>query len=360
MHKFSLNRLNLSLLVPGILIVLLSLSIFYSIDKFIFRQQSIFLVFSLVAYLFFLNIDYRVFAIQSKIIYALMIGLLLILFFIGIEARGAVRWIDIFGIRLQFSEIIKPFFIIFMAQFLSRDESRSFGKFIISFLLLAPIFILTLKQPDLGNALVYLFVLVFMLFSYGFPIRYFISTGTAALIPLPLVFNFLHDYQRQRLLTFMNPSADPFGASYNVVQSLISVGSGGIFGKGFGQATQSVLKFLPERHTDFIFATISESLGFLGASFLIGLYIYLLYKLYRMTLAVRDEFSRLTILGFFFLFLTHAFLNIGMNIGIVPIVGITLPFASYGGSSLLTCFIILGIASSIKFDNKRRGTLEIS
>lgn len=359
MHQFSLNRLNLAILIPGILIVLLSLSVFYSIDQTIFKQQLVFLFVSIFAYFIFLNIDYKVFAIHAKTVYFIMIGLLLILFFVGIEARGAVRWIDIFGVRLQFSEIIKPFFVIFMAQFLARDDKRNLGKFFASFLLLAPIFLLTLKQPDLGNALVYLFVLILMLFSYGFPIRYFLVSAVAVLIPLPIVINFLHDYQRQRILTFLNPSADPFGASYNVVQSLISVGSGGFFGKGYGQATQSGLKFLPERHTDFIFATISESLGFVGALVLISLYIFLLYQLYKISLNVRDEFSKLTILGFFFLFLTHAFLNIGMNIGIVPIVGITLPFASYGGSSLLTCFIILGIASSIKFDTKRHHTLEI-
>ncbi len=360
MHEFSLNRISLSLLLPAILIVLLSSSVFYSIDQTIFRQQLIFLGVSIIAYLFFLNIDYKFFALHSKAIYFVMIGLLLILFFIGIEARGAVRWIDIFGIRLQFSEIIKPFFVIFMAQFLTNHEDRGLPKFLTAFLLLAPIFLLTLKQPDLGNAMVYLIVLIFMLFSYGFPFRYFLSLAALVAIPLPFAIGFLHDYQRQRLLTFLNPSADPFGASYNVVQSLISVGSGGLFGKGFGQATQSILKFLPERHTDFIFATISESLGFVGSSVLISLYLFLLYKLWRISLDTRDEFSKIVILGFFFLFLTHAFLNIGMNVGIVPIVGITLPFASYGGSSLLTCFIILGIASSIKFDNRRRSTLEIS
>ncbi len=360
MHKFSLNRINLSLLLPGILIVLLTLSVFYTIEPAIFKQQLVFLIFSLLAYFVFLSIDYRFFARNVKAIYFVMVGLLLLLFIIGIEARGAVRWIDIFGIRLQFSEVIKPFFVIFIAEYLAKNEKRSFSKFFTSFLLLAPIFFLTLKQPDLGNAMIYLIVLLFMLFSYGFPFRYFAAIFVAAIIPFPLIWNILHDYQRQRLLTFFNPSADPFGASYNVVQSLISVGSGGFFGKGFGHSTQSTLNFLPEHHTDFIFATISESLGFVGSVVLIGLYIFLLYKLYRVALDVRDEFSRLTILGFYFLFLTHVFLNIGMNLGIVPIVGITLPFASYGGSSLLTCFIILAIASSIKFDSKRRGTLEIS
>ena len=289
-----------------------------------------------------------------------MIGLLLILFLTGIETRGAVRWVDLFGIRLQFSEIIKPFFVIFMAKYITSDENRSFGKFIRSFLLLTPIFFLTLKQPDLGNAMIYLVVVIFMLFASRFPLRYFLGAGIGIATLFPLIITLLHDYQRARLLTFLNPSSDPFGTSYNAVQSLISIGSGGLIGRGFGQATQSILKFLPEQHTDFIFATISESLGFVGVVFLLGLYVFLLYKIYRISQDTQDEFSRLVVLGFYFLMLTHVFLNVGMNIGIVPVVGVTLPFASYGGSSLLTSFIILGIISSIKFDAKRRGVLEIS
>lgn len=360
MHKFSLNRASFSILLPAVLIVIISLSVFFSIDIQIFKQQAIFLVVALLAYFIFLNIDYRMFGVFSKYIYFLMIASLLVLFLIGIEVRGAVRWIDIFGIRLQFSEIIKPFFIIFMAAFVTGDSKRTFGKFITCLLLLAPIFFLTLKQPDLGNAMIYLIVTLFILLSAGFPLRYFVSLGVLVLIPLPFIMNLLHDYQKARLMTFLNPTADPFGSSYNAMQSLISIGSGGFFGKGIGAATQSILKFLPEQHTDFIFATISESLGFLGALVLIALYVYLLSRIYKITLNVQDDFSKLVVLGFYFLLLTHIFLNIGMNIGLVPIVGITLPFASYGGSSLLTFFIILGIASSIKFDFKKPRALEIS
>ncbi len=360
MHKFSVNRLALSILLPGVLIVALSLSVFYSIDPSIARQQLFFLAASLLAYLIFLNIDYKIFGFYSKYLYFFMVASLLVLFLIGIEARGAVRWIDIFGIRFQFSEIIKPFFIIFVAQYITGNEDRSFGKFIKAFLLLAPIFFLTLKQPDLGNAMIYLIVLLFMLFSAGFPVRYFLTLFASAALPFPFILSLLHDYQKARLLTFLNPSADPFGTSYNAVQSLISIGSGGFFGKGFGQATQSILKFLPERHTDFIFATISESLGFFGAFILIALYVFLLYNIYRIAMNLSDEFSRIVLLGFYFLLLTHIFLNIGMNIGIIPIVGVTLPFASYGGSSLLTSFILLGIVSSIRFDNTRHHVLEIS
>ncbi len=359
MHNFSINRLNFSLLAPAILVVAIGLASFYSIDTQVFKQQLLFLVFSLFVYVFFLNVDYRIFAFFNKYMYFTMIAALLLLFVIGIEARGAVRWIDIFGVRLQFSEIIKPFFIIFIAQFLTRDNKKSFSKFVTALLLTLPIFLLTLKQPDLGNALIYLFTVGFMLFVYGFPWSYFLAVLVPVLVPLPILFNLLAPYQKDRLLTFVNPTRDPFGSSYNAVQSLISIGSGGFFGKGFGQATQSILKFLPERHTDFIFATISESLGFVGASFLIVLYGFLLVRIYKIAQDVSDEFTRMVLFGFYFLLLTHIFLNIGMNVGIVPIVGITLPFASYGGSSLLTSFIMLGIISSIKFDHSRHKSLEI-
>lgn len=354
-----MKRLEFPILLPAVLIVMFSLAAFYSIDFNIFRQQFVFLLVSLVGYFVFLNIDYKIFDFYAKYIYYLMIALLVLLFLIGTEARGAVRWIDIIGIRIQFSEIIKPFFVIYMASYLTSNDSRSFGKFLKAILLALPIFFLILKQPDLGNAMIYVLVSFFMLLLYGFPLRYFIGIGSIALVFLPLLFNMLASYQKQRILTFINPASDPLSSSYNVIQSLISIGSGGFMGKGFGEATQSILKFLPERHTDFIFATISENLGFLGSLALIGLYFYLLYRIYKLTNFVNDDFSNLILIGLYFLFLVHIFLNIGMNMGIVPIVGVTLPFASYGGSSLLTNFIILGIISSIKFDFSKKRHLEI-
>mgnify|MGYP001565068859 CR=1 FL=1 len=359
MHRFAITRVAFPILIPAILIVIISLAAFYSIDFNIFRQQSAFLVVALVGYFVFLNIDYKIFGFYSKYLYYLMIAALVLLFIIGTETRGAVRWIDIFGIRIQFSEIIKPFFVIFMASYLTSNDSRSFSKFLKAILLILPIFFLILKQPDLGNAMIYLFVSFFMLLFYGFPLRYFLGVGSVALVLLPFIFNTLAPYQKQRITTFINPATDPLSSSYNVVQSLISIGSGGFTGKGFGEATQSILKFLPEKHTDFIFATISENLGLLGGLLLIGLYFYLLRRVYDLTGFVNDEFSNLILIGLYFLLLVHIFLNIGMNIGIVPIVGVTLPFASYGGSSLLANFVILGIISSIKFDFSKSRSLEI-
>ncbi|KKQ96748.1 MAG: hypothetical protein A3C27_03810 [Candidatus Levybacteria bacterium RIFCSPHIGHO2_02_FULL_39_36] len=359
MHKFSLNRLDFPILLPAFLMVTIGLASFYSIDFLLFKQQLIFLFLSFIAYLIFLNIDYKLFRLFSKQLYFLMIFLLLTLFLLGIEARGAVRWIDLFGIRVQFSEIIKPFFIIFLAQYLTTNESRSLSKFLKALALMAPFFFLILRQPDLGNAMIYFFTTILMLLVFGFPFFYFIGLAFVLILPFPVFFTFLHDYQKERILTFIDPTRDPFGSSYNVIQSLISIGSGGWFGKGFGEATQSILKFLPERHTDFIFASISESIGFVGAIFLMGLFIFLLTRIYKISRNAHEVFPNLVLMGFYFLFMTHIFLNIGMNIGIVPIVGVTLPFVSYGGSSLLTSFIMLGIISSIKFDYKKSKPLEI-
>lgn len=359
MNKFAINRVDFSILLPALILVGISLATFYSIDPGLFRQQLVFLVFALFVYFIFLNLDHRLFGFFSKFLYIGMVLLLASIFIIGVEAKGSVRWIDIFGIRLQFSEIIKPFFIIVFAYFLTNDSSRVLGKYIKAFLLLAPIFFLTLFQPDLGNAAIYLFALSFMILMYGFPFLYYVVSLIFFLVPLPFLYNFLHDYQKKRILSFVNITSDPFGSSYNAIQALIAVGSGGIFGKGFGQATQSTLKFLPERHTDFIFATISESLGFIGGAFVIVLYGFLLFRIYKIAVRINTDFTRLIVFGYFFLFLIHVFLNIGMNIGLVPIVGITLPFVSYGGSSLLTNFIILGILSSILFEHKQDRAIDI-
>lgn len=348
------------LLIPALGLALISLSTLYSMDISLFRQQLVALAVSLFAYMLFLNIDYRLFKNFSKQIYIGMLLSLGLIFIIGIEAKGAVRWIDIFGVRIQFSEVLKPFFIIVLAHFLSRDENHSIGKFFTSLLLLFPIFFLVLRQPDLGNAIIYFLAALCMMLFYGFPFRYFLSLGSLVMVPMPIFLTLLKDYQRTRLFSFLNSTSDPFGSSYNAIQSLISVGSGGFFGKGFGQATQSILRFLPERHTDFIFATISESLGFVGGIVVLLLFIVLLIHIYRIAVNASDPFSYLVTTGMFFLLLIHVFLNIGMNLGILPIVGITLPLVSYGGSSLLTNFIILSILSVIRSEGKKNKVFEIS
>lgn len=360
LRSFSITRIDFSLLIPALLLVGVSLATLYSIDPLLFKQQLIALVVSLVVYLVFLNIDYKAFGYFAKPLYIGMLICLVLLFLIGIEAKGAVRWIDVLGVRIQFSEIFKPFFAIVIAKMLSSDESHSLKTFFTTLLVLFPVFFLVLRQPDLGNAIIYLLTVLAMMLVYGFPIRYFAAMGAAVLLPMPLFFSLLHDYQRTRILSFLNSTSDPFGSSYNAIQSLISIGSGGVFGKGFGQATQSILRFLPERHTDFIFATICESLGLVGGVVILILFTFLLYRIYKISLTTVDSFSHLVAIGMFFLILIHAFLNMGMNLGLLPIVGITLPLVSYGGSSLLTNFIILSILSNVKYEEKKTSIFEIS
>lgn len=359
MHKGPFSRISFSLLLPALLLVGLSLIAFYTINTTLFRQQTFALFVSFIVYFAFVNIDYRIFGFYSKYMYVVMIILLLVVFFIGIEARGSARWIEILGFRIQISEVIKPFFVIVIAEYLSNLKAKTYTAFLKVLLLLSPVFVLTLKQPDLGNAVIFLFAVVFMMLMSGFPLRYFFVSGIIALIPLPLFFNLLHDYQKARITSFLDVTSDPFGSSYNSIQALISIGSGGFWGKGFGNSTQSILEFLPEHHTDFIFATMLENLGFLGGAMILLLYFFLLYKTARILSITEDVFSNLMVSGFYFLLITHIFFNIGMNIGILPIVGITLPFLSYGGSSLITNFIILGLLSNIAFSFRKRDLLEI-
>jgi rod shape determining protein RodA len=353
MYKASRKYLNTTLLFPALLLVVFGLISFYILDIYFFKQQLIALGIALVAYFVLLHIDYRAIGYLSKYIYILGIIGLIIVFFVGIEARGSARWLEIFGFRLQVSEVFKPFFLIFIAQFLANSNSKSIVTYLKAIGLFIPVFLLVLKQPDLGNALVYASAFGFMLVMYGFRPLFFVISGLLLAIPLPLFYHTLHQYQKDRITAFLDITHDPYGISYNAIQALISIGSGGFLGKGFGNSTQTLLQFLPERHTDFIFATIAENLGFVGVTILITVYMYFLYRMYNLFQASKDTFTYLVVTAFFFLFLTHVFFNIGMNIALLPIVGITLPFVSYGGSSLLTNFIILGIISQVDKDDKQ-------
>lgn len=292
-------------------------------------------------------------------IYILSLALLIVVFIIGFESHGAVRWVDIFGISFQFSELCKPLLSLSMVAFLSLHEDRTIRSFLTVGLLLFPIMLLILLQPDLGNALIYGGVGVFVLLLYGYPYRWFIIAATPIVLSIPVLWERLHDYQRKRLLTFLNPSSDPTGASYNVIQAIIAVGSGGFLGRGLSSGTQSGLRFLPERQTDFIFASLSEALGFVGSFIVIVAFIFLIVRLYIIFKQTDELFGKLFVACAFSFLMIHFFVNIGMNVGIVPVVGVTLPFLSFGGSSMLTNFIFLGIVMSIERKNKRESVLEI-
>lgn len=351
--------IDVFILIPVVILILLSLSTLFSIDSAYFRSQLVFFIISIFAFIFFSQLNPNILKHYKVPIYVISIFLLLIILFLGIESRGSVRWLEVFGFRFQFSEIIKPFLALSLASFLSERNNYSITTYILSLAFLVPIALLIFLQPDLGNALIYVFVVSLTLFTFGFPIRYFIVSFVLWLITLPVFWLTLHDYQKQRLLVFINPAHDPLGKSYNAIQAVIAVGSGMIMGKGLGQGTQSVLKFLPENHTDFIFATISEEFGFIGSIIIIFCFAFLLYRVFQLYQGERDGFSQtFTIIAFFIIFV-HFFINIGMNIGLVPVVGVTLPFVSYGGASLLSNFILLGLLFAVNRTSTHRDVLEI-
>lgn len=359
MNRFSLHRIDFSLLIPAVLLVTISLSVLFSIDILFFRQQAVFLTVGIFLYFVFLSIDYRFFALYSKYIYSLIIIGFLIVLTVGTTVNGSKSWIDVFGMRIQVEEILKPFFIIVIAHFLAFSKLSLILKYPMVILTTIPIFFLIMRQPDTGTALMYLATFFGMLLMYGFPLYYYFISIICLILPMPIIYGILKPYQRERIVTLFNIASDPTGSSYNAIQSLISIGSGGLFGKGLGEGTQSVLRFLPERQTDFIFASISEGLGFLGGLSIICILFFLLFRIYKIARKQDDTYAYLIVIGVFFLLLTQTVTNIGMNMGIMPIIGVTLPFVSYGGSSLVTSFILLGIVSSIGYENKKLQTIEI-
>lgn len=354
MHRGFLSQIDLGLLVPVFALVIISLTTLFSISLQLFTAQLVYLLISIVIFLFVSHFNYTVLKHYALPFYIISIVFLTLILIVGIESRGAVRWFEIFGFRFQFSELAKPLLAVSLASFLADSRSRAAKTYFIAFALFVPIFILIFFQPDLGSALVYLGVLLLALFIYGLPGRIIAGGLILFLAALPLFWRFLHDYQKDRIFTFLYPTSDPLGSSYNAIQAQIAVGSGSFFGKGLGSGTQSILRFLPERHTDFIFATISENLGLIGSLIIVVAFAFLFYRLYSMFSASQDKFIKMfTLISFFFIFLQF-FINVSMNIGILPVVGITLPFVSYGGSSLLSNFIILGILSSYRLREREQ------
>jgi len=358
MTKRLFANLDLGILIPTILLVALSLTTLYSINTTFFKSQLIFLIFSLFVFLVFSNSNYKLLQYYTVPIYVVSIVFLIIILIIGFESRGAVRWIEVFGISIQASEILKPFLVFCVASYLA-SRTPTFKTFVSTTLLLFPVAFLIYIQPDLGSAFIYVATVLLSLFVFGFPLWWFSVGFGLFIMSIPIAWNFLHDYQRQRLLTFINPSADPLGISYNVIQSMIAVGSGMFFGKGLNESTQSGLRFLPERHTDFIFATLSEGLGFVGSTMVIICFIFLLYRIYVIFLQTEEHFCKILAVFTFSLFFVQFITNVGMNVGLLPVVGVTLPFVSYGGSSLLSNFILLGLLSSVYGDSKKDKVLSI-
>jgi len=328
-----------------------------SVAPTLFQSQLFFVIIGFVLFFIFTKIDFRLYKSFQWYIYFFIIIGLISTFLLGEEVRGSTRWIVIGNTNIQPSEIAKPFIIIFFSIFLAEKE-KNLKNLITAIVLIVPIIILVFKQPDLGNTIVYAVIFGGLLLSVKY---YMVIIGGLLILGIltPLSWHFLHDYQKQRIITFLNPGIDPQGAGYNAIQATIAVGSGGLFGKGLGHGTQSHLNFLPEHHTDFIFASFAEEFGFIGVIILIGLYTYLLFRILKIINNSDNKTASLIGIGVFSMLFIQIFINIGMNIGIVPITGITLPLLSYGGSSIITIMISLGIVESLVRSSKEDNTLRI-
>ena len=342
------------LIFPAVGVLLIGLLALGSMSPALLVSQLVFLGIGLLAFWFFSHFDYLNHQYLLKHYAVGGLVLLLLPFLFGIATRGAVRWIPLGSFTLQPSEIIKPFLILILAWFLSRSAPKllELKTGLIYLGLLAVPALLIFKQPDLGSALVVAAIWLVMLLMSKAPKTYLVILLLLAAVVSPLTWRFLADYQKQRLTSFIDPYADPKVSGYQLIQSVVAVGSGGFLGRGLGHGFQSQLNFLPERQTDFVFATIAEELGTLGAGTLLVLYALLLLRLLKIAKNTSDNFSFLIVIGVFALMTIQGMVNIGMNLGLMPITGVTLPLVSAGGSSLLTTLICLGLVYNISTKGK--------
>lgn len=332
------------LVFVGIIFFLLLYSVFAlrSIAPFLFPTYFFYIIFSIVIFFLFSRVTFNIFTLFSKQFYIVSIILLILPVIIGQITRGTIRWINLGPSTIQPSEIVRPFLFIFFSNFLAGKELK-INIFIKSLLLFLLPFTLILIQPSLGVAVLTAIGFLGIILASNFDKKYIVIGFISLVSIIPIVWSILAPYQKERVIIFLNPQSDPFGGGYNSLQSMIAVGSGKLLGRGLGKGVQTQLAFLPERHTDFIFASISEELGFLGSIILIIGLLLLLFKLASFINKTSDRSARAFISGLFLVLLVQTIVHIGMNMGLLPITGVTLPLVSAGGSSLIATMMCLGI-----------------
>ncbi len=332
----------------------------YSTDggDFLYHSKSHlirFLVFfSMMIVLSFINL--RFWHSTAYFFYLIVLALLLWASLHGVTASGSQRWINLHFINLQPSELMKIAIIVCFARFFHRTQISSIGNFkniILSFAILIMPIVLVITQPDLGTSILIGISGIIVLWLAGLNIKYFVTLGLGFIISFPFVISVLKPYQKLRILSFFNPDRDPLGAGYQIIQSKIAVGSGGLTGKGFLKGTQSYLEFLPEKHTDFIFTLFSEEHGFIGSVFLLFIYGILIFRITKIGSASRSYFGKLFCYGFGSAIFVYIAVNMSMVLGLLPIVGSPLPIMSYGGSSMLATMIGLSIVMSTKINHRQ-------
>ncbi len=344
-----LSELNLLIVVVVILIAMIGFALLYSVaggaaDPWAKRQVIRFVI-GMVGMVVIALVDIRVWMFLAYPFYFLSLMLLVIVSVMGQTGMGATRWIDLGFMNFQPSELMKIALVLALARYyhcLAGEETGQYKRLIMPVLMIAVPAVLVLLQPDLGTSLLIIAGGAAILFCGGVRIWLFVM-GLLAMIPVAFgAWKFMKPYQQNRVLTFLNPERDPLGAGYHSIQAKIAVGSGGLYGKGFVQGSQSQLNFLPEKHTDFIFTVLAEEFGLMGGVALLGLYIILLAYALIICMSVRSQFGRLLSIGMAVTFFLYMFINIAMNLGLVPVVGVPLPLVSYGGSAMLTLLVGIG------------------
>ena len=353
---------NLDYILLSSIILLSAISVFvmYSTDggQILYHTKSHFIklciFFPLMLVISFFNIKF--WHITSYLFYFIIVLLLAWASIDGIKVSGSQRWINLYFIVLQPSELMKISVILCLAKYYHRlkiDDINSFTNIVIALTIIIIPIILVISQPDLGTSILIASSGLIILWLGGLKIKYFFISFITFLISLPFIISFLKPYQKLRILTFLDPDRDPLGAGYQIIQSKIAIGSGGLTGKGFLKGTQSYLEFLPEKHTDFIFTLFSEEFGFFGSIGLLILYIVIISRIIRIGAISRSNFARLFCFGFAFAIFIYIVVNLSMVLGLLPIVGSPLPIMSYGGSSMLATMIGFGIVLSAKINHKQ-------
>lgn len=353
-------KLDLILTLSSLLLLSLGIAILSSVAPDLLPVQISAAVIGIILYLIISKIDFRIWTQFNRQIYILSIIFLVLPFIFGTAAGGARSWLQ-FGtlVSIQPSEIIRPFILIILAATLSNQSRTSIKNIILSIFLLTPPAAIIFLQPDLGLAITLLIGWLGIILSHGLTKKQVIAGLLLIGILLPVSWQILQPYQKNRVLTFINPDRDPLNTGYHVLQSQIAVGSGQIWGRGLGRGSQSHLRFLPERHTDFIFASMAEEFGLVGSIAIIFLYLVLFSRFISAITAPDTLLPKLIASGLLATTLFQVFVNIGMNLGILPITGVTLPLLSYGGSSIIATFITLGIINQILTTSRHQSDLHI-
>lgn len=336
------QRLDFALYISTVFLIILSIIILRSIAPSFFPLYFLFLLLGLFSLLIFSQIDFEILTIFKGHFYLFSILFLILPIFLGQITRGAIRWIPIGALTIQPSEIVRPFLLIFFANYLT-EKPLSFDRLLKALLLLFFPVLLILVQPSLGVAFLLVVGFLGVLIASNVNRKSLLIGFLALVLLVPFFWLILADYQKLRVISFLDPYKDPFGAGYNSIQSMISVGSGKLLGRGLGEGVQTQLAFLPERHTDFMFAAIAEEMGFVGAILVVFAIFILFLRLSQIMESAKSPASRAFVSGIILTFFVQAFVHIGMNLGLLPITGVPLPLVSAGGSSLLATLTSLGM-----------------